>query len=335
MPELLRDPIVGRWVIVSNDNPKGPSDFHGEKEPQTDPENCPFCPGHEHMTPPEIFVQREGGQANGPGWSLRVVSNKFPALKIEGELDREAVGMFDMMNGVGAHEVIIETPDHTKELSQLEVSEIEQIIWAYITRALDLRKDKRFQYILLFKNHGKSAGASLSHSHTQLIALPMIPKSVQEELHGAERYFNYKERCVYCDMARQEELYGKNVVSANNTYLAFCPYAARFPFETWIMPKEHFAAFDYLEPEMVMDLAHILKNILTRIRKVLKAPSYNFIIHNSPVEERIREEYHWHIEIMPKLTRTAGFEWGSGFYINPTPSELAAKYLRAAKISLR
>jgi UDPglucose--hexose-1-phosphate uridylyltransferase len=280
------------------------------------------------MTPPEIFVKRQAGEPNTPGWSLRVVANKFPALKIEGELDREAVGMFDMMNGVGAHEVIIETPDHTKELSQLEEGQIEQIIWAYITRSLDLRKDKRFQYILLFKNHGKSAGASLSHSHTQLIALPMIPKSVQEELGGAEHYFNYKERCAYCDMARQEELYGKNVISSNDTYIAFCPYVARFPFETWIMPKEHFAAFDYLEPMMVTDLAKMLKFILARIRKVLKEPSYNFIIHSSPIEEKIREEYHWHIEIIPKLSRTAGFEWGSGFYINPTPSELAAKYLR-------
>lgn len=332
MPELRRDPIGGRWVIVSTDEPKVPGDFDVEKEPVVKSDNCPFCEGNEQMTPPEVLVNRNYGPANSPGWSLRVVPNKFPALKIEGDLDRKGIGIFDMMNGVGAHEVVIETPDHTKELSQLEEGQIQAVIDAYRLRYLDLRKDKRFEYILIFKNHGKSAGASLSHPHTQLIALPMIPKNVQEELHGAQQYFNYKERCIYCDIVKQEEHYKKGIVAGNETYLAFCPYVSRFAFETWIVPKEHFAAFDHIEPKMIVDLAAILKNVLARIRKVLKAPSYNFIIHTSPIEDKIREEYHWHIEIMPKLTRTAGFEWGSGFYINPTPPELAAKYLRQAKV---
>lgn len=333
MPELRRDPIGGRWVIVSTDNAKGPADFAIEKEPAANKDNCPFCLGNEHMTPPEVFAKREGGGApNSGGWSLRVVPNKFPALKIEGNIDREGAGIFDMMNGVGAHEVIIETPDHKKELSQLGEKEIEDVVWAYRNRSLDLSKDKRFQYILIFKNQGKAAGASLSHPHTQLIALPMVPKSVHEELRGAEQYYNYKERCIYCDIVRQEEQDKKRIVSENNTYLAFCPFVSRFAFETWIVPKEHFAAFDHIESQMVCDLAKILKDTLMRIRKALKAPPYNFIIHTSPIEEKIREEYHWHLEIMPKLTRTAGFEWGSGFYVNPTPSELAAKHLRNAKV---
>ncbi len=333
MSELRRDPIAGRWVIVSVDEPKTPTDFHIEKDPETDPEKCPFCPGHENQTPPEVYVKRDGWQPNAPGWNLRVVPNKFPALKIEGDLDREGIGIFDMMNGVGAHEVIIETPDHKKELSQLTQAEIEATILAYKNRCLDLRRDKRFEYILLFKNHGKSAGASLSHPHTQLIALPMIPKNVQEELSGAEQYYNYKERCIYCDIIRQEERYEKSIVAINDTYVAFCPYVSRFPFETWIVPRQHFAAFDYIEPETIPDLASITKEVLSRIRKALKAPAYNFIVHTSPIEEKIREEYHWHIEIMPKLTRTAGFEWGTGFYINPTPPEIAAKFLRQAKIN--
>jgi len=331
--EIRRDPIGGRWVIVSTDSPKGPTDFQLVKDPETDPEKCPFCPGHEDQTPPEVLVSRNGGHINGPGWNLRVVPNKFPALKIEGDLGNEGIGMFDMMNGVGAHEVIIETPDHTKEMSQLSKQEIEATIFAYKNRCLDLRKDKRFEYILLFKNHGKSAGASLSHSHTQLIALPMIPKNVQEELSGAEHYYEYKERCIYCDIIRQEEQYKKCIVVANDKFVAFCPYVSRFSFETWIVPRQHFAAFDYIEPEAIPDLADILKNVLTRIRKALKSPSYNFIIHTSPIEDRVREEYHWHIEIMPKLTRTAGFEWGTGFYINPTPPEIAAKFLRQAKVN--
>ena len=332
MSELRRDPIGGRWVIVQTDNPKGPADFEIEKDPETDPQKCPFCPDHEDQTPPELLVNRSAGAANGPGWSLRTVPNKFPALKIEGDIDREGVGMFDMMNGVGAHEVIIETPDHTKELSELSQEEVEAVIWAYKSRCLDLRKDKRFEYILLFKNHGKAAGASLSHPHTQLIALPMIPKNVQEELHGAQHHYEYKDRCVYCDMVRQEESFEKNMVVSSDAYVAFCPHASRFAFETWIMPKEHFASFDYIEPNMVADLAGILKNVLARVRKVLKAPAYNFVIHTSPIKNSIMEEYHWHIEIMPKLIKTAGFEWGTGFYINPTPPELAAKHLKAAKI---
>ncbi len=329
MPELRRDPIGGRWVIMSNDKPKGPSDFEVEKEPVSKSENCPFCYGNEHLTPPEIFAKRPHDTTpNTPGWSLRVVSNKFPALKIEGDLDKQGVGLFDMMNGIGAHEVIIETPDHTKELSQLGIGQIEEVIRVYRARSLDLRKDKRFEYIMLFKNHGKSAGASLSHPHTQLIALPMIPKSVHEELAASEHYYNYKERCIYCDMLRQEEQDKKRVISSNDAYTAFCPFTSRFAFEIWIMPKAHYAAFDYIDDNMIKSLAVILKDALARMRKVLNAPSYNFIIHTSPIEEHIRKEYHWHIEIMPKLTRTAGFEWGSGFYINPTPPELAAKHLR-------
>jgi UDPglucose--hexose-1-phosphate uridylyltransferase len=333
MPELRRDPIGGRWVIVSTDNPKGPTDFHLVKPPPANAEDCPFCYGNEHLTPPEIFAKRDGGgPPNSSGWSVRVVPNKFAALKIEGGLDKEGAGMFDMMNGVGAHEVIIENPDHHKEFSQLEVGQIESVIWTYRNRSLDLRQDKRFQYILLFKNQGKAAGASLSHPHTQLIALPMIPKNVQEELSGAEHYFKYKERCIYCDMVNQETQEKKRVVAQNDAFIAFCPFASRFPFEIWLLPKGHLAAFDRIEPDMIKELAGILKNVLSRMNKVLKWPSYNFIIHTSPIEERIREEYHWHFEIMPKLSRTAGFEWGTGFYINPTPPDSAAKVLRAAKI---
>jgi UDPglucose--hexose-1-phosphate uridylyltransferase len=240
--------------------------------------------------------------------------------------------MFDMMNGVGAHEVIIENPDHKKELSQLSEGQIQDVIFTYRERSLDLRNDKRFQYILIFKNQGKAAGASLSHPHTQLIALPMIPKNVQEEIQGARHYFKYKERCLYCDILRQEKQENKRIVAENDIFIAFCPFASRFAFEIWILPKEHFSAFERIEPEMVKDLAKILKDVLARVKKALKSPSYNFIIHTSPIEEKNKEEYHWHFEIMPKLTRTAGFEWGSGFYINPTPPHLAAKALRQVKI---
>ena len=189
MDQLRRDPITGRWVIVFTDNPRKPAEFDFEsEEPKKGP--CPFCYGHEEMTPPEIQAHREGStQPNSPGWSTRVVPNKFPALGIEGELNRQGIGMFDMSNGIGAHEVIVESPSHDKSLAELPDHEVEKVIWAYRDRSVDLRGDKRFRYIMIFKNHGYSAGASLAHSHSQLIALPMVPRNVREEISGANKYF--------------------------------------------------------------------------------------------------------------------------------------------------
>ncbi|MCQ9208693.1 MAG: galactose-1-phosphate uridylyltransferase [Omnitrophica bacterium] len=332
MDQLRRDPVAGRWVIVFTDKPYAPKDFDIETLPDKKG-TCPFCYGHEGMTPPEIQAHREGAtKANSPGWSTRVVPNKFPALKIEGELNRQGLGMFDFSNGVGAHEVIIETPDHTKSLADLLDHEVEKVIWSYRDRSVDLHGDKRFRYIMIFKNHGFSAGASLAHSHSQLIALPMVPKNVNEELAGASKYYEYKERCIFCDMLAQEQSENERLICENSRFLAFSPFASRFPFEVWILPKEHHSDFSFIQTEDVIELARILKEILLRIKRVLGDVPYNFIIHTSPIEEQEREDYHWHIEIMPKLMRIAGFEWGSGFYINPTSPEVAAKYLRKAKI---
>jgi len=332
MDQLRRDPIVGRWVIVFMDKPYAPGDFDIEHFPDKKGP-CPFCYGHEGMTPPEIQAHREGGtKANAPGWSTRVVPNKFPALRIEGDLNRQGVGMFDLSNGVGAHEVIIETPDHKKTLADLLDHEVEKVIWAYRDRSVDLHGDKRFRYIMIFKNHGYSAGASLTHSHSQLIALPMIPKNVNEELTGSNKYYEYKERCIFCDMITQEKEENERIICQNSRFLAFSPFASRFPFEVWILPKEHHSDFSIIQTEDVIELARILKEVLLRVKSVLGNPPYNFIIHTSPFEARERADYHWHIEIMPKLTHIAGFEWGSGFYINRTPPEIAAKYLREAKI---
>ena len=189
MSELRRDPIIGRWNIIEADAPLGPDGFEIDNPPLGGTK-CPFCYGNENITPPEIYVVRPADSvANGPGWQLRVVANKFPALKIEGGLDRRGLGVFDMCNGVGAHEVIVETPDHKRQMADLSVEEMTQVIKAFKGRSLDLRGDKRLKYTLIFKNFGLSAGASLEHTHSQLIALPIVPKRVYEELKGAERYF--------------------------------------------------------------------------------------------------------------------------------------------------
>ena len=332
MPELRKDPITGRWVIISTDRGKRPMDFLRDEVVAGDPKNCPFCPGHEAKTANELLVYgRNSGGANTPGWSIRVVPNKFPALKIEGELDREGEGLFDKMNGVGAHEVIIESPDHAATLSTIAERSLEDVLWAYRDRMLDLKNDKRFRYVLIFKNHGESAGATLDHPHSQLIALPIVPRRVREEVDSSWHYYDEKERCIFCDIIRQEMDTGERVIAENDHFITMTPYASRFPFEMWLLPKVHGSSYENNQSTMYASLARMLKDVLMRMDAALDRPAYNFMIHTSPIGEEINDHYHWHVEIIPKLTKVAGFEWGTGFYINPTPPEEAARFLREAK----
>jgi UDPglucose--hexose-1-phosphate uridylyltransferase len=332
MPELRKDPIIGRWVIISTERGKRPTDFHSlsKKKKNT---ACPFCPGNESSTPPEVLAYRpKGSPPNKPGWTLRVISNKYPALKIEGDLNREGRGIFDKMNGVGAHEVIIETADHQKDMVDLDNSEMENVLHAYVERIVDLKKDPRFKYTLIFKNQGEAAGASLEHSHSQLIATPIVPKRVTEELEGSHKYYEYKERCIFCDIVKQEISENVRIVVQNDFFISVEPFAPRFPFETWILPKTHVPAFEDTPLDKIPLLAQILTETLKRLSKALNNPPYNFLIHNKPFGARDSDVYHWHIEIMPRLTRVAGFEWGTGFYINPTTPEDAAKFLNEIEI---
>ena len=334
MSELRRDPVLGRWNIFVTDEPLGPGAFDVEDHAPSKGK-CPFCYGNEAITPPEIHVIRPAESApNGPGWQLRVVPNKFPALQIEGDLHRRGIGLFDLCRGVGAHEVIIETPDHQRQMVDLSLEELRLVIETFKARSLDLRGDRRLKYTLIFKNFGLSAGASLEHTHSQLIALPIIPKRVQEELRGAERYFEFRERCPYCDMLSQEVQEDERLVCENRSFVAYCPFTSSYPFEVWILPREHQADFARLSPEAIGDFARILKETLLRVRQALSNPAYNFIIHTAPIEAYERDEYHWHLELFPKLTKLAGFEWGTGFYINPTPPEFSARTLRDVSLSL-
>jgi UDPglucose--hexose-1-phosphate uridylyltransferase len=331
MPELRKDPITGRWVIISSDRGKRPTEFADQRTKKRGG-FCPFCAGNERTTPHEVLAYRENGQPNGPGWRLRVVPNKFPALQIEGDLNKQGEGIFDKMNGLGAHEVIIENPDHNATLATLPGKAVEEVLWAYRDRMEDLKKDKRFQYSLIFKNEGLLAGATLEHSHSQLIALPIVPIQVQEEIDGCRKHYNLKERCIFCDIIRQEMQSRNRIVMETQAFIALAPFAPRFPFETWIMPKRHISCYACSTKDDFKDLAFLLQDTLRRLDKALSFPPYNYIIHTSPFKEEINDYYHWHIELMPKLTNVAGFEWGSGFYINPTPPEEAAKFLREMKL---
>lgn len=328
MPELRKDTILGRWVIISTERSKRPHDFVTEK-PIAGGKFCPFCYGNEESTPPEIWAIRDQGTApNTPGWKVRVVANKYPALRIEGEFNRTGVGMYDMMNGIGAHEVIIETPNHEATIGTMSVDEVDHILQAYKMRMLDLLGDRRFQYILIFRNSGSAAGATLEHPHSQLIALPIVPKSVTEEIAGANTYYDFRERCVFCDIVRQELSDKVRLILETEHFISFEPFASRFPYETWIIPKRHFSSYEHIEPHVQRDLALMLRDTVNRINTVLDFPPYNWILHTAPAHQTEMYQYHWHFEIMPKLTQVAGFEWGSGFYINPTPPEQAAADLR-------
>jgi UDPglucose--hexose-1-phosphate uridylyltransferase len=331
MPDLRKDPIVGRWVIIASERSRRPVDFQVDRDPPR-AGLCPFCPGQEEKTPRELLAYRPpdgpGARRDAPGWSLRVFPNKFPALMIEGDLDRAGEGVYDRMNGIGAHEVIVETPDHTKTFSSLSEPEIEGVLSAYRDRMLDLKRDMRFKYVMVFKNHGSAAGASLEHSHSQLIALPVVPKNVSEEMHGALDYYRYKERCVFCDIVRQELRERARLVYENADFLVIEPYAPKFPFETWVLPRRHHSSYEDASRGEYASLANAMRVALRKLHVALDNPPYNFILHSSPFDQRENPHYHWHIEIMPTLGKVAGFEWGSGFYINPTPPEEAARFLR-------
>ena len=324
--QFRKDPLTGRWVIVQQGAPETKFSF----EPYVKSSRaCPFCPGHEAQTPPAILTYpKKDASKGGSDWQLRVVPNKFPALRIEESPEKTAIGLYDKIGGFGAHEVIIENPDHRLELADLPVEQVELVLRAFRERCLDLRKDARIKYILLFKNYGPAAGASLEHPHSQLIALPVAPSRVMEELNGTVKYHEFSDRCLFCDMLNQEQQEKKLTVLDEESFTALAPFASRFPFETWILPKTHLPAFDSISDAGLAGLARTLKAVLARLKSALGDPPFNFMIHTAPLGAREAENFHWHLEIIPNLTQVAGFELGTGFYVNPTPPEAAAELLR-------
>ncbi len=247
---------------------------------------------------------------------------------IEGELDRQGEGLYDKMNGIGAHEVIIESPQHDDVFANLSPGQLLMVFKSFRERIKDLEQDDRFRYVLVFKNFGKAAGASLEHSHSQLVALPVLPRKIFSELEGAISYYNYKERCIYCDIIRQEIQWDVRVVCQNDNFITITPFAPRTPFEMWILPKKHYSAYHHQDDHQLASLAEIFSESLCRLDACIPNVPYNFVLHTQPLRSDTLRHYHYHFEIVPKLTSIAGFEWGSGFYINPMPPEKAATYLR-------
>jgi UDPglucose--hexose-1-phosphate uridylyltransferase len=338
MPELRRDMLTGRWVVFSPQRKQRPLDF---PPLSLSAMQNSFCGGQEHLTPPEVYAVRSpGSPANGPGWRVRVVPNRFPALRIEGDLNREGFGFYDRMNGVGAHEVIIETPEAKLQLEDLPVDHVADILRAYRARTRDLQQDQRFRTIILFKNHGPLAGATLAHAHSQLVAMPIVPPALQVKLNAAQEYFDHKERCLFEDLLRSEQNDGSRMVLENSGFALFCPYASRFPFELCLVPKRQSPDFQSCSDAELGLLAEVLSTALRSLARGLSRPCYNLVLHSAPlrggrheVSATMPQEFRWHLEILPRLSGIAGFEMHTGCYINTTLPEEAAAFLREVKLS--
>lgn len=342
MSELRHDPLHGRWVIIAADRGKRPTDFVYNPEPR-DSRFCPFCPGNEDKTPPEVYAVREQGSPNEPGWLVRVIPNKFPALTSDGELQRRAVGIYDAIDSVGAHEVVIETPDHFAHMSEFSADQLALVLKTWRERLTALMEDERLKYAMLFKNYGSQAGATLAHPHSQIIAMPVVPVAVTQEIACAEEYFKRKERCLLQDILRQERENGERVVIDDERFTAFSPFASRFPYEALIAGREQSHCFTDTSDDDLAHLAKVLKETLARMQAVLSDPPFNLVLHNAPnlnmkpklsgQFEAIEHHFQWYLEIIPRLTTVAGFEWGTGFFINPTLPEEAARNLREVSLS--
>lgn len=339
MSQLRKDPISGRWVIIAGERSKRPDDFRqaGKERAAEPPGFCPFCPGNESKTPPEVFALRpESSPADSPGWQVRVVPNKFPALSRGAPAQRNGEGLFVRMDGVGVHEVVIETPDHGREMSDLSLDQLKDVLRVYRERIKSIEREKHYRYIQVFKNKGREAGASLSHPHTQIVATPIVPKRVKEEIYGADRLLAKHGECAFCLILRHEAERGERIILRNDHFCVLSPYASRFPFEMRVNPVRHSARYADITEDELGSLAETMRTVLTRLKNSLSDPPYNFLIHQAPNARMtlngsrvvsVDRSYHWHIEIIPVLTKVAGFELGTGLYINPVSPEIAAQTL--------
>ena len=335
MPELRKDPVVGRWVIIATERARRPGTFLDQEQNIFDSTvECPFCDNTDY----EIYSLKAD---HGQGWKVRVVLNGTPILSTNEKFARSGKGLYDEINGYGANEVVIETPEHVANLADLDIGQITLVLETYEARFRDLEKDHKLQYILAYKNYGWAAGSRrIGHARSQIIATSVNPLLVKEKLAGAKHYFEYRDRCIYCDMIQQEIKVRERIIIETDHFVAMAPFASRFPFEILILPKKHHCDFAEGINGQEGDLAYILKDVLLRVKNGLGDPAYNYLIQTAPFRRKhqdnkwrtIEEDYHWHIELVPRLARVAGFEKGSGFYICSIPPEETAEFLREVRV---
>lgn len=336
MPQLRQDLVTQRWVAIATERAKRPSSFSRAAGVQVPPAaTCPFCVGHESMTPPEVMAYRapETGP-NTPGWEVRVVPNLYPAF---GPADVEPIvssdGPYATMTGVGVHEVLVSSPSHGDDFAQLSVAQIAKVVHAFIDRYEAHRANPAIQYMLIINNHGKEAGASLEHPHSQLFGIPIVPFAVREEIEGVRRFRAERGSCAYCEILSAEQSANARIIAENDDFLVYAPFASRTPFEASILPRWHSARFEEMNATQQGNFASALHDLTARIFHGLNDPPYNFYIHTAPVHQDGDVDYHWHLELLPKLAIAAGFELGTGLMINVATPEAAAEYLRGVDLN--
>jgi UDPglucose--hexose-1-phosphate uridylyltransferase len=327
MSELRYNVISGEWAILATERAKRPKDFIKEKKehpvlPEYK-ENCPFCPGNERQTPVETFRIGDSGS-----WKVRSVYNKFGAVSSEEKKERHIHGLYNSMSGFGVHEVIIEHPRHNISTALMSYEEVENILRTYKARYLSISEIEGVECIVIFKNHGPAAGTSLEHPHSQLIATPVVPPQVRGRLERAASFFDFNGKCVFCMMLESELQEKTRIVMETEKFVTFMAYASPAPFATWIFPRRHSASFADITNEEISDLAKTLKNVLSKLYHGLDNPDFNYSIRSIPVGEKGAEYFHWYLSIIPRLSQPAGFELGSGMFINTALPETAAEYLR-------
>jgi UDPglucose--hexose-1-phosphate uridylyltransferase len=332
MSELRQDPTTFDWVIIAKERAKRPHEFKRKGMTKHSlpsfSENCPFCPGNEGRTPGTEVVYGSEDK-----WRIRVIPNKFAALTPSGDTKREEWKSFRKSHGYGKHEIVIETPLHNESIAFMPDEHVEELIRAYRDRYMALKQDPAIKIIIIFKNHGESAGTSLEHPHTQIVASPVVPPFIRRRNEIATQHFDNTGHCLYCDILYDEVESSERIVKESTFFVALHPYASHYPFETWIMPKVHSSSFGKIVDIEIKELAGILKEVLLKLYVSLDNPDYNLIIHTAPVDDEHKTYYLWHIQIIPRLTLAAGFELGSGIYINTALPEETAAYMRDFKVS--
>ncbi|MDO8426534.1 MAG: galactose-1-phosphate uridylyltransferase [Deltaproteobacteria bacterium] len=329
MPELRLNLVTREWVIIATERAKRPMDFRNNIERPAPPphlSSCPFCPGNEHKTPEEQLRLPEDG-----GWKIRVVSNKYPALSKTGERKRSVDGFRRSMTGVGIHEIIVESSLHNVSIAFMELNHIQDVLRIYKNRFIEAHKDLRVEHVIIFKNQGEAAGTSIEHAHSQLVGTPVVPIQVRDRVQAALHFFDDTGECMICSILKKEREEGVRVVTDTDHFITFIPYAALSPFHTWIFPKRHSATFSSITEEEIKDLSSHLKTLLSKFYFSLDNPDYNYVIRSSRPQDSANEYCHWYFSIVPRITRTAGFELGSGMFINTSAPEESAKFLRSAR----
>ncbi len=355
MSELRQDPTTREWVIIATERRRRPHEFENvnsgkkgsyENIPEYS-EDCPFCPGNEYLSPNEIkSFRRYGTFPNSTGWWVRVVPNKFPALSaasgiaqgvsavknvamdFTGYFFPRATEIFRTKPGVGAHEVVVDTSKHNESIPSFSDKQIQELFLMYKDRYLDLRNDPRFKYIIIFKNSGVNAGTSIIHSHSQIIATPVIPLTLRNNIQQARYYFDEVGRCIFCDMIQAEIVDGRRIILQTTDFIVFHPFASMNPFETWIMPLSHEPCFANEDTNKIKALGVIVKKVISGMKGALNDPDYNFVFNNPPIADEKEEYYHWSLRIIPRISMKAGFEIGTGMSINTAVPEETAEFMR-------